>query len=132
MFKKLGRVDALMAPHVDLVFLARSTVDLGRGKNRSMRVPFSKGLLLQTGKSNLLQKCSLYSGERSVPHGALVCIIFALMGTTYGEELTCSQLLCTVLVCYLRNECLFSGFMGNESERGTNKSREPRSGFRTI
>ena len=26
------------------------------------------------------------------------------------------------------NECLFSGFMGNESERRTNKSREPRSG----
>ena len=25
----------------------------------------------------------------------------------------------------LRNECLFSGVMGNESERGTNKSREP-------
>ena len=24
---------------------------------------------------------------------------------------------------HLRNECLFSGFMGNESERGTNKSR---------
>ena len=27
---------------------------------------------------------------------------------------------------------LFSGFMGNESERGTNKSREPRSGSRSI
>ena len=26
----------------------------------------------------------------------------------------------------------FSGFMGNESKRGTNKSREPRSGSRTI
>ena len=26
----------------------------------------------------------------------------------------------------IRNECLFSGFMGNESERGTNKSSENR------
>ena len=26
----------------------------------------------------------------------------------------------------------FSGFIGNESERGANKSREPRSGSRTI
>ena len=32
----------------------------------------------------------------------------------------------------LRNECLFSGFVGNDSERGTNKSREPRSGSRMI
>ena len=33
---------------------------------------------------------------------------------------------------YLRNECLFSRFMGNESQCGTNKSREPRSGSRAI
>ena len=30
----------------------------------------------------------------------------------------------------LRNECLFSRFMGNESQCGTNKSREPRSEVR--
>ena len=34
--------------------------------------------------------------------------------------------------CYLRNECLFSRFMGNVSQCGTNKSREPRSGSRAI
>ena len=32
----------------------------------------------------------------------------------------------------LMNECLFRGFIGNESERGTKKSCEPQSGSKKI
>ena len=55
----------------------------------------------------------------------------------YGNKLVkargCYALRCYfILNIHLRNECLFSRFMGNESQCGTNKSREPRSGSRAI
>ena len=58
MFTKLVRDEVLMALHLCLDFgKPRPGVDPGRGKNRSMRGLFSKGLLLQIGRLQRHSEC---------------------------------------------------------------------------
>ena len=51
-YKNFFRDEVLMVPHLLLRLFGklRPGVDPGRGKNRSVRGPFSKGLLLQIGR----------------------------------------------------------------------------------
>ena len=51
--KKIGRVEVFIAPHMHLGFFG----DPQRGKNRSVSVPFSKGLLLQIGRQQQQIEC---------------------------------------------------------------------------
>ena len=58
MFTKLDRDELLMVPHLCLGFSANSAQGGSRaGQNMSMRVPFSKGLLLQIGRLQQQNQC---------------------------------------------------------------------------
>ena len=59
--------------------------------------------------------CHRTSTQNNHEKSHLVCVLY---------------LFCTILI--KERVSFFSGFMGNESEHGTNKSRELRSGSRTI
>ena len=99
MFTKLGRDEVFMARHMHKDVLAISAqgriqgLDKGGGGDRKATATnqihsndleacvmkcccfwFHSVVLFVTLESSLLQKCSLYSGERSVPLGALVFI----------------------------------------------------------